>query len=306
IQLRTHSLFAPYIDQDLQNRWWDFGADSYVNTAKYIRLTRAVPSQMGWLWSRLPLTAQNFQVELEFKISGEQSHVYGDGLALWVTAERAQPGPVFGSVDKFTGLGIFIDTYSNARHNYSFPRINAMLGDGQTSYPQGEDGEPVVFGGCSAGIRRSNVATKLQVTYLQNESLDVKIQYKGWDEWTDCINVMPFKLPSNPYLGFSAMTGDVSDAHDIVSVTTSSVILSGPGGSTRASLQSSHIKQRAAAWFTFKGLLKIIFFGAVCALLVVGVRTYARQKGGLRIAGVEVLGYSGGLGSFERRGGKRF
>jgi mannose-binding lectin 2 len=48
VQLRTHSLYAPYIDQDLHNRhalymdctfimadtvdgrWWDFGADSYV------------------------------------------------------------------------------------------------------------------------------------------------------------------------------------------------------------------------------------------------------------------------------------
>jgi hypothetical protein len=50
VQLRTHSLFAPYIDEDLQNRyvldpgwllyelyfqhvsrrWWDFGADAYV------------------------------------------------------------------------------------------------------------------------------------------------------------------------------------------------------------------------------------------------------------------------------------
>jgi hypothetical protein len=30
VQLRTHSLYAPYVDQDLQNRWWDFGGDAYV------------------------------------------------------------------------------------------------------------------------------------------------------------------------------------------------------------------------------------------------------------------------------------
>jgi len=46
LQLRTHSIYAPYIDQDLQNRWWDFGADAYINTNKYIRLTRNTPSQM--------------------------------------------------------------------------------------------------------------------------------------------------------------------------------------------------------------------------------------------------------------------
>jgi Legume-like lectin family len=99
----------------------------------------------GWLWSRLPLTATNFIIELEFKvcgipspdiyclsscwqISGSDSRLYGDGLALWLTTERAQPGPVFGSKgeqhnrvssnqgrwkkssDHFTGLGIFLDT----------------------------------------------------------------------------------------------------------------------------------------------------------------------------------------------------
>lgn len=94
----------------------------------------------------MAVTVENFQVEVEFKvctavilcggsellpqISGEQSHLFGDGLALWLTTERAQPGPVFGSkgalndigppqvrllirscmLDKFKGLGVFIDT----------------------------------------------------------------------------------------------------------------------------------------------------------------------------------------------------
>jgi len=51
----------------------------------------------GWLWSRLAFTTQNFVIEVEFKISGDSSHLYGDGLALWLTTDRAQPGPVFGS-----------------------------------------------------------------------------------------------------------------------------------------------------------------------------------------------------------------
>ncbi|KAG5352748.1 hypothetical protein C0989_000687 [Termitomyces sp. Mn162] len=97
VQLRTHSIYAPYIDQDLQNRWWDFGADAYVNTNKHIRLTQNRPSQMGWLWSRLALTAVNFVVEVEFKVSGDSSHLFGDGLAIWLTRERKIEGPVFGN-----------------------------------------------------------------------------------------------------------------------------------------------------------------------------------------------------------------
>jgi mannose-binding lectin 2 len=82
---------------------------------------------MGWLWSRLPVTAANFEIEVEFKINSESTHLYGDGLAIWLTTTRAQPGPVFGSVgeqdalpliqcsnthaDEFNGLAIFLDTY---------------------------------------------------------------------------------------------------------------------------------------------------------------------------------------------------
>ena len=58
----------------------------------------------GWLWSRLALTAANFVIEAEFKISGDSSHLYGDGLALWLTTDRAQPGPVFGSIGSHSHL----------------------------------------------------------------------------------------------------------------------------------------------------------------------------------------------------------
>jgi len=172
VPLRTHSIYAPYIDQDLQNRWWDFGADSYINTNKHIRLTRARPSQMGWLWSRLPVTAANFIIEVEFKISGESTHLFGDGLAIWITKGRAEPGPVFGNVDKFEGLGVFLDTYANSRHPYSFPRIVAMLGDGKTEYDQANDGEANSIGACSANYRRTNVATKLKITYVKDTYLN--------------------------------------------------------------------------------------------------------------------------------------
>jgi hypothetical protein len=51
-------------------------------------------------------------------------------MALWITKQRALPGPVFGSVDKFEGLGVFFDTYKNSRHGAVFPYVTAMLGMG--------------------------------------------------------------------------------------------------------------------------------------------------------------------------------
>ncbi|KAH9909430.1 legume-like lectin family-domain-containing protein [Epithele typhae] len=284
ISLRTHSIYPPYIDQDLQNRWWDFGADAYVNTNKYIRLTRARASQMGWLWSRAPLTASNFVLEIEFKVSGDNNHLYGDGLAIWLTKDRAQPGPVFGSKDNFEGLGLFLDTYANSRHPYSFPRINAMLGDGKTSYDLDNDGEKNSLGACSANFRRTNVATKLKITYLREQYLNVKIQYKAWDEWTDCFTVQGVTLPLAPYIGFSALTGDVSDNHDIISITTYSAILSSPDAQrdklTGNAGRKFGISQSSSWTWTF---VKLFLFVGVVAGALYGYKqhTLRQSRGGL-------------------------
>lgn len=110
----------------------------------------------------------------------------------------------------------------------------AIKGDGQTKYDVANDGDSQALGSCSvrlnassifqlltyptqANIRRTNVATKLKVTYLKDEYMDVSIQYKAWDEWTPCFRVTNVSLPISPFLGFSSLTGEVFDAHEYVS-----------------------------------------------------------------------------------------
>jgi mannose-binding lectin 2 len=292
VQLRTHSIYAPYIDQDLQNRWWDFGGDAYINTNKHIRLTRARPSQMGWLWSRLPVTAANFEVEVEFKIGGDSTHLYGDGLAMWLATQRAMPGPVFGSVDEFNGIMIVIDTFANSRHSYSFPRIMAIKGDGQTKYDVAHDGDSQALGSCSANVRRTNVATKLKVTYLKDEYMDVSIQYKAWDEWTPCFRVTNVSLPISPFLGFSSLTGEVFDAHDIIAVTTSSAILSS------AARPRDRLKDpRGSGGATSLSFTKLFLFVAACGLGWYGYKQYnLRKRRGYGGPGGAFGGIGGGFG----------
>ncbi|KNZ81243.1 L-type lectin-like domain-containing protein [Termitomyces sp. J132] len=285
VQLRTHSIYAPYIDQDLQNRWWDFGADAYVNTNKHIRLTQNRPSQMGWLWSRLALTAVNFVVEVEFKVSGDSSHLFGDGLAIWLTRERKIEGPVFGNKDNF-----------EVRRTNFFPHITAMLGDGKTPYDQDNDGDANSIGACSANFRRTNVATKLKVAYIKGKFLDVKLQHKAWDEWTDCFHVKNITLPLNPFLGFTAMTGDVSDAHDIITVTTYSAILIPPEPTKqkKSIFSSSSSSSGSGSWFGF--FFKLLLFIGVCIGGYHGYQEYQRRQ---RAYG----GGNFGLGGIGRGGG---
>ncbi|KAH9430836.1 hypothetical protein MCOR02_008163 [Pyricularia oryzae] len=140
IGLRTHSLMQPYLDSDMQSRWYDFGGDTIIRTDQYIRLTSDRPSQMGSLWSRVPLTATNWEIEVEFKIHGKHQ-LYGDGFAMWVTKGRNDVGPVFGNADKFEGLGLFFDTYKNNRPGVVFPYVMAMVGDGHTAYDKDTDGK---------------------------------------------------------------------------------------------------------------------------------------------------------------------
>ncbi|KAJ5123893.1 uncharacterized protein N7515_007718 [Penicillium bovifimosum] len=277
IPLRTHSLSPPYLDSDFQSRWFDFGGDTVVRADKYIRLTADRPSQQGWIASRVPLTATNWQIELEFEIHGN-GNLHGDGFALWLTKERATQGPVFGSTDKFEGLGIFFDTYKNNRPGVSFPYVMAMMGDGKTTYDQAHDGKANELAGCSArGLRSAPIPTKARLTYFQDKSLTLELQYKTEDSWTECFKLdaenSNIAIPSVAYLGLSAETGELSDNHDIISLKAENLYSlnrnanKGPSANQGKSRPSSPAqapkepKQKGSwTWFLFK---TILFFGVI-------------------------------------------
>ena len=99
-------------------------------------------------------------------------------------------------------------------------------------------------------IRRTNVITKLRLTYVKDAYLDVSHTHiprppadsrdarskstiepvrtrgpRSWradrpmltgDDWSDCFRVDAIRLPSSPFLGVSALTGQVFDAHEYV------------------------------------------------------------------------------------------
>jgi lectin, mannose-binding 2 len=73
-------------------------------------------------------------------------------MALWITKQRGQEGPVFGHTNNFEGLGIFFDTYKNNRPGVVFPYVMAMVGDGQTAYDKENDGADQELAGCSVGF----------------------------------------------------------------------------------------------------------------------------------------------------------
>jgi len=146
-------LEQPFLDSNLQSRFFDYGGDTIVRADKYVRLVSDQPSQSGWIFSRIPLSATNWEIEVEFSVHGKRN-LFGDGMGIFVTKERATQGPVFGFQDKFEGLAILVDTYRNNRPGTVFPYIMGMIGDGKTAYDKDNDGKSNEIGGCSVSYHR--------------------------------------------------------------------------------------------------------------------------------------------------------
>ncbi|KAI9830093.1 MAG: hypothetical protein M1826_005086 [Phylliscum demangeonii] len=305
----------PYLDSDMQSRWFDFGGDTIIRadqsvsllghglvsrmamliaSDRYIRLTADRSSQQGWLFSRVPLTATNWEIEFEFKIHGA-GHLYGDGMAMWLTKQRATPGPVFGFTDRFEGLGIVFDTYKNNRPGVPFPYVMAMMGDGHTEYDMKNDGKANELAGCSAqGLRGASHPTKARLTYFQDSHLRLDLQYKGPDEWTECFELKSVTIPSVAYLGFSAHTGELSDNHDIISVEAKNLYTTTPGppkpavdgahvdGPQHATHADPPLGQSPAAggwgWF----LVQLVILALIVGGVYIGYTVWRSQQRGSR------------------------
>jgi mannose-binding lectin 2 len=205
---------------------------------------------------------------------------------MWLTKQRATPGPVFGSTDRFEGLGIFFDTYKNNRPGTVFPYVMAMVGDGTKTYDKANDGKDNEYMGCSArGIRNANVRTKARLTYFQDKSLKLELQYKAEDHWELCFETNePPTIPSVAYLGFSAETGELSDNHDIISVSTKNLYdtkradgsANRPGASKGKDKRPIKQVEKKGSWGWF--FFKLILFCGVLGGGYLGYTAWRAQK----------------------------
>ncbi|XP_077943214.1 VIP36-like protein isoform X5 [Gasterosteus aculeatus] len=189
-------------------------------TPDHVRLTPDLQSRQGAVWSRVPLTVRDWELKVHFKIHGQgKKNLNGDGMAIWLTRDRMQDGAVFGSMNQFTGLGVFVDTYPNAEKNLdrTFPYVSVMLGNGTLSYDHDYDGRPTELGGCTATARNALHDTFLLLRYSKSR-LTLAVDVDGKQEWVDCADITGLKLPSGYFFGASSATGDLSDNHDLISM----------------------------------------------------------------------------------------
>ncbi|XP_044030910.1 lectin, mannose-binding 2-like a isoform X3 [Siniperca chuatsi] len=220
---REYSLSKPYQGVgSLGSSHWELMGDAMVTTDQ-VRLTPDMQSRQGAVWSRIPCHLKDWEMQVHFKIHGQgKKNLNGDGLAIWYTKERMQKGPVFGNMDNFTGLGVFVDTYPNEEKHLEaqkkrytpraqriFPVVLAMVGNGSISYDHERDGRPTELGGCNAMVRNLKHDTFLFIRYIRRR-LTVMIDIDGQHEWRDCLDLPGVRLPQGYYFGATAITGDLS------------------------------------------------------------------------------------------------
>ena len=118
---------------------------------------------------------------------------------------------------------------------------------------------------------------------MHEKSLHLELMYKAPDEWTECFETGPVTLPNIGYLGFSAETGELSDNHDIISVTTHNLHVAesfgDKAGDTRRqreaktrSRKTREQGQEGGGWGMF--FVKLILFILVIGAAYVGFTLY--------------------------------
>ncbi|KAF2363153.1 Legume-like lectin [Trinorchestia longiramus] len=288
---REHSLVRPYQGTGTIIPNWDFLGTTMV-TSNFIRLTADVQSQRGALWNKVPCNVRFWEVQLHFKVHGKGKDLFGDGFAFWYVREPMQTGNVFGSKDFFNGLVVIADTYSNhnAAHKHGHPYVSAMVNNGTLHYDHDRDGTHTQLGGCVTKFRNIEEDTFLSIRYIK-DTLEVRTSIDGGNTYADCFNVPGVKLPTGYYFGVSAVTGDLCDNHDVISIKTYDLVpLEGdesledrsrvvPSASFFEPPRDHVDDPKPSTLSTWKKvLLLIVGVSGICGAVVIGGMMYAKQK----------------------------
>lgn len=221
VELQQQAIRVPYLDKGtLHAENWVLSGDIVVKNDQYIRLTSNKEHQVGNMFSKWPIQAESFEMELTFHVHGGHSNgMLADGFAVWFLDKPSPIGDVFGAQNNFKGLGIFVDTYRNGPTGH-FPYVNAQFGDGKSSYNRYTDGLDTKLAGCTVKsiVNPGSGVSRMRIIHTKNGYLSVDFNYDPdhSDEWHNCFTLSDITLPVVKYLGITAETGQLTEYVDII------------------------------------------------------------------------------------------
>ncbi|XP_069942817.1 protein ERGIC-53 isoform X1 [Cherax quadricarinatus] len=173
-----YSFKGPYLAQkDNQVPFWQYSGNA-IASEESVRITPSLRSQKGQIWTKNPTNFEWWEVDFVFRVTG-RGRIGADGLALWFADKPGVEGPVFGSSDKWNGLGVFFDSFDNDNKRNN-PYVMAMVNDGTKVYDHEHDGLSQQLGGCLRDFRNKPFPVRAKVEYYKN-ILTVKTQLLEFD-----------------------------------------------------------------------------------------------------------------------------
>lgn len=195
-----------------------------IASSESVRLAPSLRSQKGAVWTKAKTNFDWWEIDVVFRVSG-RGRIGADGLAIWYTTEKGDyNGEVFGSSDKWTGLGVFFDSFDNDnKHNN--PYISAIINDGTLAYDHQNDGASQAVGGCLRDFRNKPFPTRAKIEYYNN--VLTVFFHNGMtnndQDFEMCFRAENVVLPKNGHFGISAATGGLADDHDVFHFLTTSL-----------------------------------------------------------------------------------
>lgn len=229
--MTQHSLIPPFDkfkeysgERDLKD--WTYGG-AVIAKQNFLRLTPDKQSKRGWLFNTVALEEENFAMQMKFRISGSGRHLYGDGLALWVTQQTKRPrfeeGMLLGHTDTFTGFGILFDTFRNVETGHIHKDISLLVSSGDEPAALDKD-RP----GCESHYRYYEGADSFDVDkesvvriWVENGEISLEIDKYGQGDFKKCFSEkisdqLPEDWQERLHIGISASTGALADNHDVL------------------------------------------------------------------------------------------
>lgn len=198
---------------------WARSGTATTNAAKSLVLTPIDSGAKGAAWVTERVTQKSWEVRLWIKVEGEKEKP-GKGMGFWFTKNPEKPGILYGSNEKFDGLGLLFDSFDddNASDN---PIIMTWLNNGTKLFHHDTDGLGTRFGGCRAKYRNRKKPVGVRISYVaEEETLQVKLHMGGKAGWEACVAKDGIKLPTSGHFGLSAANRkDASgDSHEILAL----------------------------------------------------------------------------------------
>ncbi|XP_066270184.1 protein ERGIC-53-like [Branchiostoma lanceolatum] len=196
--------------------FWDYSGHS-IASDEQVRITPSLRSKRGSVWSTYINGHDHWYIEVTIRVTG-RGRIGADGLAIWYTKTRGLDGPVYGSSDRWNGVGVFFDSFDND-NQHNNPYVLVMQNDGTKSYNHANDGLTQQLGGCLRDFRNKPYPVRAKLEYYQNR---LTLWYNNGmtpnkDEYELCMQTHNIHLEKGGFFGVSAATGGLADDHDVLS-----------------------------------------------------------------------------------------